>query len=222
MELNESKLKDIHSKLRFDFGSLNDEYPEQLLTATFLTGNEKVLEFGGNIGRNSMIIGYILNQNNNTDFVTLETYPIDAQRLQHNRDNNGLKFHIENAALSKKRLFQNLWLSIESDTPIDGHYECNTMTLEQLNNKYNINFDTLVVDCEGAFYYILRDMPEILNNIKLIIIENDFRELEQKIFVDNLLIQNNFKIVYENNFTIDVNVSLYKFHFYEVWRKDSI
>jgi hypothetical protein len=35
-------------------------------------------------------------------------------------------------------------------------------------------FDTLVLDCEGAFYYILQDTPEILEGIKLLIMENDY------------------------------------------------
>ena len=43
----------IHNEIKFEFGSMQDELPEQMMSATFLTGNEKVLELGGNIGRNS-------------------------------------------------------------------------------------------------------------------------------------------------------------------------
>ena len=50
------KLKNIQSQLKIDFGSFNDEFPEQLMAVRYLTGNEKVLEFGGNIGRNSLKI----------------------------------------------------------------------------------------------------------------------------------------------------------------------
>lgn len=57
----------------------------------------------------------------------------------------------------------------------------NTIRLEQLKTKYNIKFDTLVLNCEGAFYYILMGMPEILDNINLTIMENDYHILEQKI-----------------------------------------
>jgi hypothetical protein len=68
----------------------------------------------------------------------------------------------------------------------------NTITLDQLNRKYNIQFDTLVLDCEGAFYYILMDMPEILDNIKLIIMENDYLNFSEKQYIDDVLIKNNF------------------------------
>ena len=69
-------------------------------------------------------------------------------------------------------------------------------TLEELKTKYNIKFDTLVLDCEGAFYYILMDMPEILDNINLIIMENDCNVLEQKKYIDNILTKKNFYVDY--------------------------
>jgi len=69
--------------------------------------------------------------------------------------------------------------------------------LQELYQKYNIKFDTLVIDCEGAFYYILQDMPEILNNINLIIMENDYNDFSHKIYIDNLLKANNFIIDYQ-------------------------
>ena len=40
------------------------------MAVRYLTGNEKVLEFGGNIGRNSLVIAHILNNNS----VSLEIY----------------------------------------------------------------------------------------------------------------------------------------------------
>jgi hypothetical protein len=68
---------------------------------------------------------------------------------------------------------------------MDGFSWVSTITLEQLKSKYNIEFDTLVLDCEGAFYYILMDMPEILNNINLIIMENDYWDISKKNYIDN-------------------------------------
>jgi hypothetical protein len=63
--------------------------------------------------------------------------------------------------------------------------ECNYQIPSNiLGKKYNIDFDTLVLDCEGAFYYILNDFPEILENIKTIFVENDYNDIEHKNFVD--------------------------------------
>jgi len=40
------------------------------------------------------------------------------------------------------------------------------------------------------------DMPEILDNINLIIMENDYYVLEQKKYIDNILTKNNFYVDY--------------------------
>jgi hypothetical protein len=97
-ELN-NKISNIHSKLKINHGSFHEELPEQKIAVRYLTGNEKVLEIGGNIGRNSLIIGYILNEQNNNNFVTLESDVKIAEQLRENRDLNNYHFHIENSAL---------------------------------------------------------------------------------------------------------------------------
>jgi len=79
----------------------------------------------------------------------------------------------------------------------------------------------LVLDCEGAFYYILMDMPEILNNINLIIMENDYHDINHKKYVDSILIQNNFYVEYsENGCALAKQIFPQTFeNFYEVWKK---
>jgi FkbM family methyltransferase len=186
----DTKLNDIHSKLQFNYGNLMDELPEQKMVVRTFTGNEKVLEIGSNIGRNSLVIASILQ--NDENFVTLESDVKIAEQLKHNRDSNNFKFHIENSALSNRKLIQKGWNTTPSDILLEGHTWINTISLVELQNKYNIVFDTLVLDCEGAFYYILMDMPEILNNINLIIMENDYWDISHKNFIDRVLISNNF------------------------------
>jgi FkbM family methyltransferase len=212
----DKRIRNIHSKLKINYGSLNDELPEQKMVVKYLTGNEKVLEIGGNIGRNSLVISSILENNNN--FVTLESDSNIAKQLTENRDLNNFNFHIESSALSNRRLIQKDWNTIPSDTLQEGYKWINTITLDNLKIKYNIEFDTLVLDCEGAFYYILMDIPEILNNINLIIMENDYFDISHKNYIDEILIKNNFIIDYKecggwgpcyNNF-------------FEVWKKINI
>ena len=209
------KLSDIHKKLQINFGSLNDEYSEQLMVVKYLTGDEKVLEIGGNIGRNSLVISKILNENNNSNLVTLESSKESALQLIHNKNLNNLNFHVEASALSKNKLIQKGWDTMESDIVLNGYTEVDTITLEELYKKYNIYFDTLVLDCEGAFYNILRDMPEILEPVKLIIMENDYHDFDKKNFVDNVLINNGFYLDYsrEGGWGPCCN------NFYEVWKK---
>ena len=214
-EVFEEKLKNIHSKLKIEFGTMNDEYPEQIMAVKYLTGNEKILEIGGNIGRNSLVISSILKEKNNTNFVSLESSKDISYQLTYNRDINKLNFYIEPSALSKRNLIQKGWDTMVSDVLLDGYIKVDTITLDELQSKYNIDFDTLVLDCEGAFYYILMDMPEILNNIKLIIMENDYWDINKKQYVDDVLRNNGFYIDYKKTGGWGPCFN----NFYEVWKK---
>lgn len=212
-DVNEKLLK-IHSKLHMKHGSLNEELPEQKMAVRYLTGNETVLEIGGNTGRNSMVIASILQ--NDTNLVTLECDTDIANQLTENRDLNNLKFHIESSALSNRKLIQQGWDTTPSETLLEGYKWVNTITLENLKTKYDIKFDTLVLDCEGAFYYILMDMPEILNNITLIIMENDYHDISHKTYIDEILVKNDFSRVY-----VESGGWGPCFHnFFEVWKKN--
>ena len=184
------KLVEIHSKLKLIHGTMNDELPEQKMSVHYLTGNEKVLEIGGNVGRNTLVISSILKDSSN--LVSLECDPVSAKQLRENRDANGFKFHVEESALSERKLIQRGWDTIPSDTLLEGYQWVNTITLDGLKNKYNIEFDTLVLDCEGAFYHILMDMPQILYGINLIIMENDYDNITKKKYVDEVLTSHGF------------------------------
>lgn len=205
-----AKLQQIHSKLKLVHGSILDEYPEQLMTATFLPADAKVLELGGNVGRNSCVIASILNDSRN--LVTIEPGKIWAEQIKENRDHNGLSFHVEAAAVSKVPLIQQGWVTIPSTEDLPGYHRVDTITFSELQEKYSIVFDTLIADCEGALYYILRDDPEILANIKLVIVENDYSDSEQMQFVADLYAQNGLQLVYSGNY-------LNRTNFYQVWKK---
>lgn len=210
------KLTQIQSNLKLEFGTFMDEYPEQMMAVRYLTGNEKVLEIGGNIGRNSLVIGSILNShNNNNNFVTLESDTEVAKQLLQNKNKNNLNFFVENSALSKRNLIQKSWETIVSDVLLDGYTKVNIINFEQLKEKYNIEFDTLVLDCEGSFYYILLDMPEVLDNIKLIIMENDYSVESHKKYIDNVLREKGFIIDYIEG----GGWGHFANNFYEVWKK---
>ena len=90
----EDKAHALHSLITLQHGSMRDEFPEQCMALEFLTGTEKVLEIGGNIGRNSIVISSILNKD--TNLVVLECSKSIANVLSKNRSLNRMQFHIEN------------------------------------------------------------------------------------------------------------------------------
>jgi hypothetical protein len=54
----------------------------------------------------------------------------------------------------------------------------------------------LVLDCEGAIYFILQDNPGILDNIHTIILKSTYRSVEHKLRTDALYGEKGFAKVY--------------------------
>ncbi len=210
-----NKLQKIHSKLRLLHGSFEDEYPEQLMAAMYLHPDAKVLELGGNVGRNSCVIGSILQDSRN--LVILESDKRSAECLQQNRDYNNLQFHIEASALSKIPLIQSDWTSKPSNVDLPGFFRVDTIIFDEVQKKYEIEFDTMVVDCEGALYYILRDDPDILKNIKLIIVENDYTDKKHLDYTLEVFVKNGFRLIFSDKH-VDSPTS-FREDFYQVWKK---
>lgn len=210
----EAKLREIHSRYTQVYGDRECELPEQIMSALFISPDAKVLELGSDVGRNTCVIAAILNDSSN--LVTMECREEPIPYLTANRDYNNFKFHIEPSALSEVPLIQKGWMTIPSDVDLPGYTRVPTITLKELKRKYKIKFDTLVVDCEGALYYILKDTPNLLKNIKLVIIENDFSDSEHYQFVANLFIKNGLQVVYTQSVGGGAPCHDY---FYQVWKK---
>ena len=209
-------LSSIHSKVHF-YGNLDAEYPEQLMICRFLPPTAKVLELGTNIGRSSIVIASILQDD--SQFVTLETCKREAHYACVNRDANGKKFHIVNAALSLHPLYQSGMTCYTE--PKENAVPVKTCTLDDIHQQYKIVFDTLVVDCEGAFYDIIHDFPTIIDNIKLIIIENDYNSDQKKLVVDEFLTKHHFYCVYRELLDSSPHPQPRTCNdcFFEVWQK---
>lgn len=116
----EAKLRKIHASLHIKRKHIIWEYPEQVLVALFLQGNEKVLEIGGNIGRVSLVIGHILKQHGNgKNHVVMECGLDIIPKLEHYKKINHMKFHIESSALSLVPLYQRDWTVSPTFEPSD-------------------------------------------------------------------------------------------------------
>ncbi len=191
---SDEKLNELHKYLIMNHGDIKEEYPEQMMSINNIKEDDVVLELGANIGRNTCVIAQILKDDKN--LLTLECDPISVEKLTENRDLNKFNFHIEPSALSKRNLIQRGWDTIISDVVLPGYSKVNTITWDELKNKYPLNFTVLVADCEGALYYILQDEPKFFDNFKTIIMENDYWDMNNKTFVDNSLKNHGFSLVH--------------------------
>lgn len=208
------RLEDMHSQLKLFYGSFVEEYPEQLMAAMFIRPDDIVLEIGANIGRNSCIIAGILGENA-CNLVAVESDPHSALRLAENRDLNNLKFQIEPSAISNIPLKQNGWVThkLQPDEILSGSWiKVNTISWPDLKTKYQLEFSCLVLDCEGAFYYILMENMDILDGVRLIIIENDFADSTHQSAVLDIFASRGYKLVYNRGHNV-------RHDFYQVWSK---
>lgn len=214
------KLRFLHSQLKLYGGNFQWEWSEQAMSVEHLAPDSKVLELGSNIGRNTLIIASLLDDDRN--LVTLECDPTSVAVLEQNRFVNRLHFQIEPSALSSRKLMLRGWETIPSEELREGYRWVSTITYEDLKKKYPINFDTLVIDCEGAIYYILQDTPAVLENISTILLESDYQTVEHKAWVDDLFRQHGLEKVYSEPLVGHENESFppeCRSSFYEVWKK---
>jgi FkbM family methyltransferase len=214
-DVNE-RIRALHQRFKFDHGSLGDELPEQILATQFIKEHARVLEIGGNLGRNTLVISTLLDDP--SQHVVLESNSDIVQLLRHNIEQNQYATRIEPSALSYTKLVQQGWNTLPASEAGEGQKdwkEVPTITFEELEKKYNIQFNTLVADCEGALYYILKDQPSILDNIEMVIMENDYNDMDQKRMLDAILYLKGFKRAYH---VPGGWGPCYDF-FYEVWSK---
>ena len=181
-------LDHLHQKLHFAHGNLKDELYEQQMIFKHIKPDSKILEFGPNIGRSSVVANSLLGDK--TQHLCIETIPDTCQKLRENRDKNSLGFRIFEGAVSKKKLYQSGWLS-SSEQGAD-YVEVNTSPFYQIQKDYQIPYNTIIADCEGCLIPFLKENTSFLNQIRLIILEHDFHNREDLEFFNQLMNEHHF------------------------------
>ncbi len=174
------KLQQLQPRLERMIGGYSAElYPLHIMSALLIqTGEEVILELGAGVGRNTLFLASLL-KHEEKQLVSMECNHKYSRLLQQNKRMYQKKFHTESSALSKQPLVQrrDKTESLVQHRMIPGSRRITHMSWTDLQNKYKaMKFDTLIVDCEGAFAQILADFPTILADIKKVCIRNDFTD----------------------------------------------
>jgi FkbM family methyltransferase len=174
------------------------EATEQALIAKYIHPTDCVLDIGGNIGASSIIINKLTNKK----FLVVEPSPYYVKILKKNRQDHQANFDILEGVLSKPRdlyLHQISILTHVNETPTKTKVK--TYDFNELHKKYK--FNVVVADCEGSFEQIVRDFPNIFDDMRLVMFEKD-GECDYT-YITNLLIKKHFQIKF------------YSFH--DVWER---
>jgi FkbM family methyltransferase len=145
------------------------EVQEQHDANAFIKPDDKVLELGARYGGVSITINKILK--NKKDHVAVEPEAKVWNALEKNRNRHYCEFQICKGAISNKPLKMNEggyngFANFTSDA------ETNDIPLFKISD-FNIDFNVLVVDCEGALQNFYNENKDFFKNLRLILYERD-------------------------------------------------
>lgn len=153
----------------------NIESREQRDANEFIKPDDKVLELGARYGGVSITINKILNDKKN--HVAVEPDDKVWNALELNRDNNDCEFQICKGAISNKPLKINDggYNGFGNFTSSPSQDENGDIPLFKISD-FNIDFNVLVADCEGALENFYNENKDFFKNLRLIIYERDGKE----------------------------------------------
>ena len=168
-----------------------EELYERTLISNFLDKNAKVLEIGGGLGYVSETIkNHLINkQENENNHIIIE--PNNKKAL--NLINRGFK--VFNGVISNENLYfqRNKKNIIIQRINLANILINNITNIKNLEKKYNIKFDTIIADCEGALLQIMNDNKELFE-CNMIILEYDWYYKQCTNFRNLLIKHYNFNL----------------------------
>lgn len=159
-----------------DFNHLHFERTEQLHAEKYVPADAVILELGARYGTVSCVLNKRLS--NPLNQVSVEPDHRVWKALESNRDRNGCSFHILKGAISKKNLILNtdVYDGYCTQTLVSDNTSLTCISLNDVQAKYNLRFDTLVADCEGFLELFLDENPELYTQLTRILFEKDCPE----------------------------------------------
>jgi FkbM family methyltransferase len=153
------------------------ELHEQKLAKEYIQENDVVLELGARYGSVSCAINSKLNCKTNQ--VSVEPDDRVWNALERNKKVNNADFHIIKGFISNKKLglteLDN-WIGYGTTSIEDENSKIPSFTLKEISEKYNLNFNVLVADCEGFLEIFFDENPTFYDNLRLVIFEADYIE----------------------------------------------
>jgi FkbM family methyltransferase len=182
---------------------------EQYFVHKWLKPDDIVLELGGRYGVVACTIDSILANKKNHVVVEPDKSVINA--LKKNKKRFGAKFYICDKAISDKSLsFVKYGIGSYTEESTNKLLT-NNITFSYFMNKYKLNFNVLIADCEGCIILFLHELPsELFNNLNMIIFEKD--RLENKYY------EQMYKKLIKKNF---IKVDSIRNDFQQVWIKNN-
>jgi len=169
------------------------EKPEQYLADIYIPRDATVLEMGARYGTVSCVINKRLKDP--TRQVSVEPDERVLKALEKNKKRNKCEFNILYGTVSNtpvKLTKLDSWDGYGTTGEKDETSSIPHYSISELEEKYNLKFDTLVADCEGCLEVFFDENTEFIKKLKIVFIEKDYPEKTNYRKVTNFLKNNNF------------------------------
>lgn len=117
--------------------------------------------------------------------------------LYKNRELSNSRFQVLEGVISNQKLYlvHNEYNTHTTTSSTDADTAIPSLTLRQVQERYRIPFNTLVVDCEGCYNAFWKENTAFLKQMHTVILENDFSSSSKEKENINTLRANGFRRV---------------------------
>ena len=179
------------------------ESEEQKQAEQYIEPDSVVLELGARYGTVSCIINKKLNNKYNQ--VSVEPDSRVWHALESNKAANGCKFNILKGFVSKTNL-EVVGEGYGATFKESSSTQSKSYTVEDIEEQYDLKFNTLVADCEGCLEKLFDENPKFYKNLRLVLFEKDYPDKCNYNKIIEKFKANGFKQIVDG--------------FHSVWKKD--
>jgi len=177
---------------------IKNEREEQYVSHDYIMPHSTVLELGARYGVVSCVINHKLEHP--THHVCVEPDASVIACLKDNRKAHKAHFRIVNGIISNKKVYlkKSGYASrvVSAASSSTDSATIPTYTIQQLETKYNLQFDTLVADCEGCLGEFIEENEHFVSHqLKHVMFEADLPQLCDYNKIRKLLRAAGFKVV---------------------------
>jgi FkbM family methyltransferase len=192
---------------RFVFNAYEREEAKYL--TTHLDPDATILELGSCLGYISCLTNKLIS--NKEGHVVLEANPKLIPWIEKNKKKNACSFSIENRIISKDKactfFIHDLIVGGSTKRTTGQKVEIEGVSIEELQKKYKLEFDTLIMDIEGGELDFFRNFQNSVKNFKAVFLEiHPFAGIltkEEALECEEILLSLGFtKTLSDNNFQV--------------------
>lgn len=205
------------------------EWDEWVLAMAFVNQNSTVLELGARYGTTSCVLSHATG--NSGTVVSVEPDSSVYEEILANRAKHRCNFHLVQGTVGDQPVvLDNSTWEYGTRTSLVGNrpeqstaHALKNINFFDLQQTLGVQFDTLLIDCEGCIeQFLAGDVARVLAGIRTILIENDQSQLVDYDKWGGILQQHGFARVWFTRDTFDIEQEWSSMMTHAVWQRGTV